>query len=375
MSQEVDFAVHVSSDQNFTCHSHGKCCTSGWRVRLGEFEGPKIESTEIFKSVKREGYQPLPVVDGIRQLGKREDDSCLFHSQDGCDLHREIGADAKPSVCQTFPYNMVNTPDGFFVSLSFSCPSVLKDLGESLDGQVDAIKNIIRESPYMDSTQDLSLQRISITQASQISWSQYLEVETVLGQFIKGEDPVNEIIGACVYLASLSTSESGSLANPDNLAQTLNSALELLPFFVCSTIAILEEPTDSDTRTKLIESLLQGESLTSSLLSKQLPPFHFCRPRNDVIKRTFERYIRNLIWGKRLTTGPSVVTLMLLLATALSTALYYLEAGLGENKTPDSKDLEWIFTLIERDFMTHSIELIPMFSEYESAILAHLSIS
>ena len=378
MSQDVDFSVHVSPDQNFSCHSHGNCCTSGWRVRVAEDEVQKVESTEAFKSSKREGYQPIAVIDDIRQLGRREDNSCVFHSEGGCDIHREKGAEMKPSVCQNFPYNMVNTPDGFFVSLSFSCPSVLKDLGESLSNQVGELKNIISESPYIDSSKDLSEQKVTITHDCQVSWKEYLKHETVLSESIKGEDFIYELLAASVYFASLAhqaESDNSSLSGNADLAETLGSAVELLPLFVLNSISVLEEPKNADSRAELVERLLQGEALSSTLLSKQLPPFRFCSPRNDIIKNTFKRYIQNLIWGKRLITGPSVVTLLLLLATALSTALYYLEAGLGEHKTPDDKDLEWAFTFIEKEFMTHNTELIPMFSEYEKAILAYLDIS
>ena len=48
----------------------------------------KIEETESFLKLTKEGYTPLAVMNGLHRLGRSDDDICLYHQNDGCDLHR-----------------------------------------------------------------------------------------------------------------------------------------------------------------------------------------------------------------------------------------------------------------------------------------------
>ena len=59
------------------------------------------------------------------ELARADDGSCYFLKDGLCGIHAEQGLTAKPSVCQLYPLSLVATPDGYYVSLAFTCPAVI----------------------------------------------------------------------------------------------------------------------------------------------------------------------------------------------------------------------------------------------------------
>ena len=98
------------SEQRYDCLSCGKGCKMPWKIKVKPERIPGIQLTSRFQQVQKEGYTPLPVMNGMRQVGRREDASCVFLVDDLCAIHSELGFKAKPQICQLFPFCLSGRP-------------------------------------------------------------------------------------------------------------------------------------------------------------------------------------------------------------------------------------------------------------------------
>ena len=355
MIQSAQPQINIAPDQHFSCTSCGKCCRSQWRIKVEEEKIPGIKATQAYQNLERQGYVPLPVVDGQRQVGRKSDGACQFLGESGCQIHSELDGFKKPSVCQLFPFNLVNTPDGYFVSLSHSCPAVLAGTGNVVSAQLEDLQRTVSESPYFSDNDESVKKEVTLTEDKVISWEDYCELEQAMLASIGTVDPVRDIV-------KLAASMIG--------AGIANEALEFMPFFAANTISVLERPDDHDERQIFASELLNGE-IHSNLLGRPIDSFRICEPKDLMTKQILVRYIKSIIWGKRLVTGPTVVTRLLMLATSLSIVLFYLEQKLSiEDSHFDFDALEWAFDLVESSIYTHSEDMQPLFLEYERALVS-----
>ncbi|MDR7865412.1 MAG: flagellin lysine-N-methylase [Sporomusaceae bacterium] len=123
----LDFVPH------FTCACCGTCCRNDWLVTVDE-AGYK-RNRDFFARTGREvefqaAFTPLT---GKRAAGeyaaiaKRLGGGCWFLREDNlCLLHREAGHEHLDGVCRLFPRYPMRTARGVEVTLSFSCPEVLR---------------------------------------------------------------------------------------------------------------------------------------------------------------------------------------------------------------------------------------------------------
>ena len=114
------------------CHQCAQCCY-GTEILLDEEDLAKLQ---------RQGWDRHPDYRGIRlirrvglfggryRLAHRPDGTCVFLLPDGlCRIHRDFGLEAKPKLCQAFPFQTVPEPDGAMVVVRRSCPSAAAGLG------------------------------------------------------------------------------------------------------------------------------------------------------------------------------------------------------------------------------------------------------
>lgn len=117
----------------FACAMCGTCCHNDWLVTVDEASYRR--NREFFARTGRAGefaaaFRPLT---GRRSVGefaaiaKRPDGGCWFLRADNlCTLHREAGHEHLDGVCRLFPRYPMRTARGVEVTLSFSCPEVLR---------------------------------------------------------------------------------------------------------------------------------------------------------------------------------------------------------------------------------------------------------
>ncbi|MDR3561108.1 MAG: flagellin lysine-N-methylase [Negativicutes bacterium] len=116
----------------FRCVMCGTCCRNDWLVTVdaGGYERNKALFAAAGKAAEFEKVFIL-LKDGgpgeYAAIAKQPDGGCWFLGSDNhCRLHREAGHGHLDPVCQLFPRYPVNTTRGVELTLSFSCPEVVR---------------------------------------------------------------------------------------------------------------------------------------------------------------------------------------------------------------------------------------------------------
>ena len=354
--------------QNFSCDNCGFCC-SNWKVKVDPEKIPELEATDAYRAVKARGYVPLRVVNGDTATTMRPDVFCAFHDGGGCSIHREKGMEAKPTVCQMFPFSLVNSQDGYYLSLSFSCPSVLKGTGQPVSEQVDSLQKAVSASSFFANGPMDSESHVALTSKQAISWQQYLTVEQGLMANLDPNNPTLSLLDAVLMLAEHPTDRiDWSQVRPSSELKERTS--RLFPFYFAYTLASLENSNSPEGLERYCGGLLEGEALSSNLLPGQdLPEFQLYQPTNDTTKDLIERYIQNLVLGKQLLSGGPFVSRLLMLSVSVAVLLFYLQARTnGGSRAPLHDDHVWCFHLVETCILSHTEVLTSLFAHFESEL-------
>lgn len=135
----------VDPNINFECNSCTRCCDQPWRTLI---EPDKIErldgvnwAAEFPEMSGRELYRKARLgKKTVYELGKGEGTRCVFLNHDGlCRIHMRLGYDAKPQMCQQFPYFSALAWDADYVSANFGCKAVQESSGPPAIHQCEQI--------------------------------------------------------------------------------------------------------------------------------------------------------------------------------------------------------------------------------------------
>jgi len=134
--------------QNWNCHNCSGCCKQH-EIEVTTEEKERIEKQHWEQDASIPAGQPVFVKIGLSPVGNRfrlahqADGSCIFLDEKGlCRIHAKFGEPAKPLACQVYPYAFHPAGSEVAVSLRFSCPSVVTNLGKPVDQQSTAIQKI-----------------------------------------------------------------------------------------------------------------------------------------------------------------------------------------------------------------------------------------
>ena len=263
-----------------------------------------------------------------------------------------------------FPYSLINSPDGYYLSLSFACPSVLKGNGKPVSEQLEPLARAVSGSSFFSPDPLPSESHVAVTPKQAISWTSYLEFEPDLLSFIGSEHPVRDTLRAAALLARKAENLE-EFSWEDYSEQDLNRATMLFPFYGAYTIATLENQGDQSAVEDFCRQLLEGARLTSNLLpGTTLPQFQLLSPANDRVRVLARRFVENYVLGKQLISVAPMITRLLMLAAGLAVLFFYLEAK-NQNSEPDDNDVAWCFQLVESCILGHSEALAPLFEHFE----------
>lgn len=369
---ESPYRITNPIEQNFSCNSCGKCCSRAWKVKVAKDKLPELESTQAYARIKKAGFQPLRLVNEEFQVGRQGDGACRFLRDKGCDIHREKGLAAKPVVCQLYPFSLINSPDGYFASLSFSCPTVLEGTGRPVAQHLPELEQAMTDSSYFPPLVIPKDRGVALTQEREISWTEYLALEQQLLEVLDSDDPIRALLRAAVSLTIQSQQTEGFQWNKDELSlPLLQEAAMRFPLFASYTVASLETYGREHERETLSRVLLEDDLIPSQLLGYDLPTFEVQDVPNDTTRNLVHRYIKNLILGKQLISVAPLVSRLLMLAVALAVLFYYLEVKIERRSGREfhMEDLAWCFSLIETSLMSHSESLVDVFKQYESLLI------
>jgi len=147
----VNFPIRqLPTIQNWSCHQCGNCCRE-YYVTVTDEEKRRIE---------QQGWSARPEFAGTAlfawyagppwrkeyRLTHRADGACIFLDEHGlCRIHAEFGEPAKPIACQLYPYMLVPAGNELRVSVRFSCPSAVKNLGRPVADQGEVIRGYAKQ--------------------------------------------------------------------------------------------------------------------------------------------------------------------------------------------------------------------------------------
>ena len=364
--------LSIPEGQFYACTGCGKCCTSGWLVYPSEKKAGDIRATTAYRRLKNSGYVPLPTVDQKITLGRDEGGHCIFHENGGCELHREGGSTAKPLACQSYPFQFTEVGGVHFVSLAYSCPAVLAGLGEPLAELKEELGDLVARHPEVALQAQSTPEGFPLTLDSHATWEGYLRVEAELLKF-DPYDPVVFLLNAATAILAQRVTESKLDVEALDFSlshRLLTDAVDTLPIIAGACISVIEREEDPVQRETFCQDFMAGKNPRSHLLDAPCPLFAVLKPESELMRRTLARYLRNLLEGKRLLLGKSVVSRLLMIAVSISILLYYYRfRSLLHGTGPfDFTHLEWAVETVELNFVTHSHDMEPYFLQFEKSL-------
>jgi lysine-N-methylase len=145
------FGLRLPTIQNWSCHSCSGCCRrhvveitdeerqtlvdQGWRDADEFTEGTPVVVRDIGPFWNRRW-----------RLGQKPDGACVFLDEAGlCRIHGKYGEPTKPLACRVYPYAFHPHGRQVTVSLRYSCPSVVRNLGQQVSQQKEMLHDMARE--------------------------------------------------------------------------------------------------------------------------------------------------------------------------------------------------------------------------------------
>ena len=177
--------------QNWNCHNCGGCCKQH-EIEITVEEKERIEKQRWDLDESIPAGKPVIEKLGLSPTSKRyrlahqADGSCVFLNEQGlCRIHAKFGEPAKPLACQVYPYAFHPAGNDVAVSLRFSCPSVVSNLGERVDQQEPAIRKIVDQVlPKRRKTPPAP----ELNSREAVSWPDTLKVVSKLNQFFQSKE-------------------------------------------------------------------------------------------------------------------------------------------------------------------------------------------
>lgn len=133
--------------QNWSCHNCGGCCREHL-IEISEAEHRRIERQNWTASDGVPTDRPLTqkIAEGRYRLSHQDDGACVFLDAQGlCRIHAKFGESEKPLACRVYPYAFHPVGTDITVSLRFSCPSVVQNVGRRVVEQKDDLQQLVRE--------------------------------------------------------------------------------------------------------------------------------------------------------------------------------------------------------------------------------------
>ena len=184
--------------QNWSCHNCGGCCREHL-IEITEEEKRRIEKQGWTASDGVSMARPViqKIGSGRYRLAHQDDGACVFLDEKGlCRIHGKFGEAAKPLACRVYPY--AYHPSGnkaLSVSLRFSCPSVVQNLGETVSSQraeLHQIGNQIVTGKQRGHEAQL-IHRSSVHGPQQVGWEDFHRFVKALDDCI-ADTPVDFVV-------------------------------------------------------------------------------------------------------------------------------------------------------------------------------------
>lgn len=190
-------------EERWSCHGCGICCR---HVIIAL-------SQEEYRRIREQGWENDSELKNRRlfvrtsfwkpryRLAHREDGYCVFLTADGrCRIHARFGAEAKPLICQMFPYQLVPLEHFAYLTIRRDCPSAVFERGQTLAEQEAAWKTYLATDRF----QPHAVPAPPITLSYRGNWTQFLQVAQVVERFLTDKRyPLVRRLANCLVFAHL----------------------------------------------------------------------------------------------------------------------------------------------------------------------------
>jgi Fe-S-cluster containining protein len=211
-SEEVP--ILFPANARFSCLACGACC-KGLFINVTADERERLTGFAAHMGLAKPGEAPAlfaEFIDPTRpsttvHYMKKVRGGCpFFDGRSRCRIHELYGYEAKPFSCRMFPYQVVQTPVGFAVSIGFLCTKMFEAVtgGESLVDQRDALRRLAYES----NTPFKLIPLVSFTDKACIPFELYDLLEKRCLEALEGASPT---VSALVRLRNIVTAVSDQI--------------------------------------------------------------------------------------------------------------------------------------------------------------------
>ncbi|MCA9796892.1 MAG: YkgJ family cysteine cluster protein [Candidatus Eremiobacteraeota bacterium] len=337
--------MHLLPGQNYDCLRCARSCTSSWRVQVDQDYVSRLLPLRLVE----DGFEPREGGATLRLEGER----CVFLDQGAsCRIHAQLGATAKPSTCQLFPFLPVETPDGLFVGASFYCTAIAQNHGRPL---VEHSQDIARLGPFPR----VGFKPGQVDHHCRIDWKTYQQLEDELRRRLSGRGLGQAFWGLCWWLSGEPQAELVDLdaALAEGPADPFLNWLELA--CLRSLCARIEAPGAGLELLAALEKdqpvRLQGRF---SGRPSELVAFMQQAGPSDAVEEVTTRYLEGLLFRKFLLLRPTVLENLLLMHMVTHLMRFYSAAfamAAGRQRV-ESSDVFEALDLMELVLLTHSSE-------------------
>ena len=181
-------SLELPTIQNWSCHNCGGCCRQH-AIYITDAEEQRIVGQQWVDLPDWPAEKGLFVADGPRgqkRLATRADGACVFLDERGlCRIHGKFGEAAKPLACRIYPYAFHPAGEGLTVSLRFSCPSVVKNLGRPVTQQESELRELaqwVLPKNYTGSEPP------ELVKGQGVAWPEFLECVDALDAMLEVAD-------------------------------------------------------------------------------------------------------------------------------------------------------------------------------------------
>ena len=187
--------LQLPTIQNWSCHNCSGCCRQHL-IEITEEERQRIlDQKWTAKDGVPEGKAFVPHGSGLFkkswQLAHGSDGGCVFLNDDGlCRIHAKFGEAAKPLACRIYPYALHPAGKKVTVSLRFSCPSVVANVGKPVSENRDELKKIERLVVPENANK---VPPPGISKNEQLDWPDTLKIVNALHELVTQDDEVGVI--------------------------------------------------------------------------------------------------------------------------------------------------------------------------------------
>ena len=215
-----------SIEEHWDCHQCAQCCY-GTEILLDEEDLAKLQSQRWDLHPDYRGVRVIQRAGLFRRsvrLAHRPDGTCVFLLPDGlCRIHRDFGLQAKPKLCQAFPFQTVPDPGGALLVVRRSCPSAAAGRGQPVRLDRSDVQEALRARPPLEPIR----QPPEVVKGHRLGWSETLRITDWVERFLRDQNYplVRRVVHTAIFTellagcrpARLNRSELGELL--DLLAQ------------------------------------------------------------------------------------------------------------------------------------------------------------